>query len=193
MSAVEPLIPRKVWTRAEADLIPPGTLSLQLVNGELVDKTGKEPPHVYWTDEVRDWLMVQFGSQHVRTQDPIDVAPEDNPTNEPEPDVAVTTVSRRQTKGANPRPDQLRLVVEVSDRTYRMDTQVKAGLYARAGIPEYWVIDVRIPDRPCLVLYREPESSGYRQMTKHEYPNRITVLDGLTICLENLTTSEPRT
>jgi Uma2 family endonuclease len=147
MSATESIvIPRKIWTRIEVDRLLLNGLSLELVNGELLDRMGKKPPHVYWKTILGGWLREMFGDEYVRSEDPIDVAPEDNPTSEPEPDLIVTYQSIHVTHGINPKPADLRLVVEVSDATYEYDTNIKAQLYARAGICEFWVLDVREVD-----------------------------------------------
>lgn len=185
MSAVE--IPRKIWTREDLEHIDPVLAeSLELVNGELIDRMGKRPPHMYWTEEIRDWLIGQFGGAYVRSEQSIDVRPQDNPTNEPEPDVAVTRVSRRQSRGANPKPEELRLVVEVSDRTFRYDTTVKAELYARAEIREYWVVDVRVEDSPRLLIYREPRDGRYREELSFGHDERVAVLGDRQLCLRDL-------
>ena len=75
MSGAQPLIPRKVWTRAEVDRLSFDGLSLELVNGDLIDRTGKRPPHIYWKAVLRKWLISQFGDDYVRTEDPVNVAP----------------------------------------------------------------------------------------------------------------------
>ena len=80
--------------------------------------------------------MNVFGGDFVQSEDPIDVAPEDMPTNEPEPDLIATTKSVREFT-TNPKPDEIRLVVEISDTTVKYDRTVKASLYARAGIQEH--------------------------------------------------------
>ena len=59
---------------------------LELVHGELISKIGKKRPHVNALVAVQAWLVRTFGEQFVNPEAPIDVAPEDNPTNEPEPD-----------------------------------------------------------------------------------------------------------
>jgi hypothetical protein len=64
---------------------------------------------------VQAWLVRTFGEQFVNPEAPIDVAPEDNPTNEPEPDLVVLAKPSREFRNANPRPADLRLVVEISD------------------------------------------------------------------------------
>src|SRR5205085_776518 len=60
---------------------------------------------------------------------------------------------------SNPCPLDLRLVVEVSDTTLGFDLTTKARLYARAGIAEYWVLD--IPGRR-MVVHRDPQQAQYR-------------------------------
>lgn len=184
MSAAD--IPRKIWTRVEADLLPSDTLSLELVNGELIDRMGKKPPHVYWKSILLEWLVANFGFGHVRSEDPIDVAPEDNPTSEPEPDLIVTYRSMKETRGANPSPEDLRLVVEVSDRTYNYDKTVKAALYARAGITEYWILDIRTANAPRLLVHLGPREGRYHSLTTYNYESSIEVLNGLRLRLSSL-------
>ena len=88
--------PRKRWTRAQcATLEASGLLdqeSLELVEGELISKMGKKRPHVNSFTLLQGWLVQVFGLRLVNAEAPIDVAPEDNPTNEPIP--ASTSTSR---------------------------------------------------------------------------------------------------
>ena len=85
--------PRKHWTRSEYDeLSSSGSLNglrLELIEGELIDKMGKKRPHVNSLTLLHGWLDGAFGVRLVNSAAPIDVAPEDNPTNEPEPDLIV--------------------------------------------------------------------------------------------------------
>ena len=153
--------PRKLWTRPEYDeLTSTGALDqqrLELVEGELIDKMGKKRPHANSMTRLRHWLEGVFGFLFVNTEVSIDVAPEDNPTNEPEPDIIV--FKRADTEfTANPRPDDLHLVVEISDTTLGFDLTTKAGLYARAGIVEYWVLDIA---GRRMIVHREPQSGRY--------------------------------
>ena len=86
----EPL-PHKTWTREELALIEStGVLEgthYELIEGELIDKTGKKFPHVFGTFAVARAVRAIFGEDFVLTEAPIDVAPTDNPRNEPEPDI----------------------------------------------------------------------------------------------------------
>jgi Uma2 family endonuclease len=153
---------RKRWTRAEyAALDDIGLLNqqrLELVDGELISKMGKKRPHVNALTFVQEWLIEVFGRGVVNTEAPIDVAPEDNPTNEPQPDIIVLKRPSREFKKANPQPTDLHLVVEISETTLGFDLTKKTTLYARAGVAEYWVLDVAARR---LVVHREPMEGRY--------------------------------
>lgn len=77
---------------------------------------------------------------------------------EPEPDLAVVAVGdyRRE------HPTQALLVIEVSRSSLRKDLGVKAELYAEAGVPEYWVIDLAAA---VVHVHRQPTPNGYREVT----------------------------
>lgn len=86
------------------------------------------------------WWLGVYGALFVPHGPSIDVHPEDNPTNDPAPDVAVLRRSIRELSSI-PGPEDLLFVAEVSSTTLSFDLTVKAGLYARAGIAEYWVVE----------------------------------------------------
>ena len=158
--------PRKVWTRAECEALEErGLLTgqhLELIEGELINKMGKKLPHVSAVTLLKAWLVGVFGIPFVIQEAPVDVAPEDNPTNEPEPDIIVL---KREVRSFAPdehfQPDDLHLVVEVADSTLRFDRTVKARLYARAQIAEYWVVDVK---RQRLIVHRDPDEGAYHSI-----------------------------
>jgi Uma2 family endonuclease len=147
--------PRKRWTRSECSAIEAsGVLAqqrLELVEGELINKMGKNRPHTITLTAVRVVLELMFGGQHVDTETTVDVAPEDNPTSEPQPDLVVLQKPSQEYRKGNPQPADLRLVVEISDSTLGFDLTAKARLYARAGIVEYWVFDI---EARSLVVHR---------------------------------------
>jgi Uma2 family endonuclease len=130
----------------------------------LLNKLGKNWPHLAAVTLLRNWLAGVFGVTFVVQEAPIDVAPEDNPTSEPEPDIIVLTrdLSVIPSTG-HPRPQDLSLVVEVADTTLHFDLTTfdlttRAALYARAGIVEYWVLDVT---GKRLIVHREPQRGVY--------------------------------
>lgn len=161
--APAPQVPRrKRWTREEcAPLEAAGMFEierLELVDGELISKMGKNRPHVNAGMVMLFWLVEVFGKQFVNVEAPIDVSPQDNPSNEPVPDLIVLSRDWSTIVSGNAQPKDVRLVVEISDSTLAFDLSVKAGLYARAGIAEYWVLDVT---GHRLICHRAPTAGRY--------------------------------
>jgi Uma2 family endonuclease len=154
--------PRKRWSRAECSTLEElgmfSQQSLELIDGELINKMGKKRPHVDTLTLLVGWLSGVFGVRFVNSETPIDVAPQDNPTNEPQPDAIVLKHSYSGFRSMTPQPHDLELVVEVSDTSLVFDLTTKAALYARAGIAEYWVLDIQ---GRRLVVHREPKAGQY--------------------------------
>jgi Uma2 family endonuclease len=169
-------VPRKKWTRAECEALASCGLwdqqKLELITGELITKMGKKRPHSNVFALLNVWLVGVFGSL-VNPETPIDVAPEDNPTNEPEPDFIVLNRPLSQFQAGNPKPEDLALVVEVADSTLRFDLSIKAALYARAEIREYWVADVA---GRRMIVHREPAGGIYRSVTAYSEEESLSPL-----------------
>jgi Uma2 family endonuclease len=159
----EILVPkRKRWTRAECRALEStglcDTRRLELIEGDLIEKMSKNRPHVNTMIFVREWLIGVFGLRHVTPEAPIDVAADDNPTSEPEPDLAVLAQPCTAYETSNPLPSDVRLVVEISNSTLGFDRNTKSRLYARAGIVEYWVVDVT---GRRIVVHCDPQDGVY--------------------------------
>ena len=76
---------------------------------------------------------------------------------EPQPDIVfIRGPLTRYTE--HPGPADVMFLVEVSDDSYHFDRDVKLDLYARAGVPEVWIVDLR---RDVIELFREPSAAGY--------------------------------
>jgi Uma2 family endonuclease len=76
---------------------------------------------------------------------------------EPEPDIAVVPGTPRVYKDAH--PSGALLVVEISDESLGYDRLRKGSLYSRAGVQEYWIVNLL---ESCLEVYRDAGSDGYR-------------------------------
>jgi Uma2 family endonuclease len=168
--------PHKLWTRAECEAMErAGLLELgryELIAGELVLKMGKNRAHMVTVMLMVAWLHRVYGPMFVMQEPSIDVHPEDNPTSDPEPDVVVLRCSGQELP-AKPRPDDLRFVAEVSNTTLSFDMKVKAGLYARAGIAEYWVVDV---EGRRVIVHRRPEDGVYRDVAAYGAGESVATL-----------------
>lgn len=160
----EPAPNRIRWTRSQCDAIRDAEIltgRYELIDGEIIGKMGQKPPQSVGVVLLAAHLSAQFGVLRVRAQSTIDVGDADPTHNEPEPDVAVTRDPVTAYSDRHPGPADLLLVAEVSESTLRFDRGVKAALYARAGIPEYWVMD--LGGRQAFV-HRRPAPDGYAEI-----------------------------
>ena len=97
----------------------------------------------------------------MRSEKPVIVPGENGVFTEPEPDFAVTRETASSYFENNPGPQDVSLVVEVADSSLNFDLNTKALLYARVGIPEYWVMDI---NGRRLHRHRQPTHDGYRDI-----------------------------
>ncbi len=145
------------WTRAEySRLIDVGILDeddpIELLGGQLVVREPQHTPHATAVRLADEALRRAFGSGwDVRAGLPI--ALDDD--SEPEPDVCVVPGSPRDY--ANAHPTRPLLIVEVAMRSLALDRRIKASLYARAGIADYWIVN--LVDR-CVEVHRGPAADA---------------------------------
>ena len=91
-------------------------------------------------------------------------------TSEPQPDFAVLKPRADDYQSATPLPEDVLLLVEISETSLQYDRELKAPLYAAHAIPELWVVDVA---GKVLWVHREPEAGGYTRVEKTERPGKI--------------------
>jgi len=147
-----PLTVRR-WKRVEYErLVHLGAFDeddrIELIGGQLIVAEPKGSEHATAVGMASDALGVALPSGWiVRVQDPIALDDE----SEPEPDLAVVRGPRAQYRHTHPmRPA---LIIEVAESSLRFDRIEKGSLYARAGIVDYWVVN--LIDR-VVEVYREP-------------------------------------
>jgi len=110
---------------------------LELVEGEILQMSPQGSAHATAVSLVESALREAFGSDYlIRIQMPLAL----DPDSEPEPDIAVIIGSPRDYRNAH--PNIAELVVEVADTTIEYDRKRKAPLYAKAGIQEYWILNI---------------------------------------------------
>ncbi len=123
---------------------------IELIYGELREMPAPGPSHAELVDRLTIWSLDQVPREEVRVriQNPIGI-PQWNSA--PMPDVA--WVHQGNYSRRHPLPQETLLVIEVSDSTLDDDLDEMAKLYARAGIREYWVVDVR---DEAIVVHQGP-------------------------------------
>ncbi|MGH9947818.1 MAG: Uma2 family endonuclease [Pyrinomonadaceae bacterium] len=125
---------------------------VELIEGEIVQMSPMKSPHMVAIQLINEALRTVFGRGFVvLSQMPIRLSK----TNEPEPDV--TVVKGKIRDFVESLPNHAELVIEVSESTLRFDRGEKAGLYARYGIQDYWILNLK---GRCLEVHRHPVKSS---------------------------------
>lgn len=128
---------------------------VELIEGEIVEMTLIGSRHSGCIDSLTRTLVLHLGeSAWVRIQNPVTIGCH----SEPEPDVVVARARPGGYSDAHPGPEDVLLLIEVADTSVPFDRGIKLPLYARAGIPEFWLVDLT---RDAIEVYREPEGDGY--------------------------------
>lgn len=140
---------------------PPELHPLELIGGELHMMSPIGDRHA---DAVA--FLTRWSSAHADTsrmlvwvQNPLTIPVSESA---PQPDIAWVTLRRYADR--RPLPDEVSLLIEVADTSLEFDTTVKAGLYAAAGIADYWVVDLV---SRAVIVFREPRSGGYESRSTH--------------------------
>ena len=137
-------------------------LRVELVDGWIVDMSPPSPPHS--APIVRLTHLLDGGESFLRVQLPLHVADD----SVPQPDIALTGSEGDW----DHHPTTAQLVVEVAVSSHRLDRGRKAELYAAAGVPEYWVVDV---PGSAVEVHRDPRpAGGYGTVTVHRGGDELT-------------------
>ena len=153
-------IERRLWTVEEYHrLIETGCLGedehVELIHGEIVRMAPMGSRHMATVTDTGEWFTRRTdASVIVRVQGPITM-PDDS---EPEPDIAIVRARADRYRSGHPRPGDVLLIIEVADTSLAYDRGGKGRLYARAGIIEYWLVDL-IHSR--IEVYRNPSRGKY--------------------------------
>ncbi len=135
-------------------------LRTELIDGEIIEMPPIGHPHAGTVKLLANLLKETVGSAAVlAVQDPVWL----NDHSEPLPDIALLRPRSDYYRRGHPGPDDVLLLIEVADSSLRYDREVKIPRYARAGIPEVWLVDL---GGSALSIYRKPGASGYAQVSK---------------------------
>lgn len=136
---------------------------IELIAGEIVEMSPIGSQHAGHVARVQDAVSRAVARQAiVWVQNPVDL----DDYSEPEPDLTLLRPRDDFYASQHPRPADVLLVIEVSDSSARYDREVKLPLYAHAGIPEVWILDLAVADH--IDMYRQPTANGYRGALRAE-------------------------
>jgi Uma2 family endonuclease len=131
-----------------------------LIDGEIVEMVPIGSLHAAVVDTLISLLIRGLTREQaiVRTQNPIHL----DDSSEPQPDVTLVKPRRDFYRAAHPQAEDVLLLIEVSDSTLAFDRLVKLPLYAQAGIPEVWIVDLA---SGTIEVNRGPSAGGYASQT----------------------------
>lgn len=167
-------VPRHRLTRADYHRLgAAGILGeddrVELLDGQLVDMSPIGPRHALVVDALGQLLVTAVaGRAWVRVQNPIAL----DPRSEPQPDIAVI---RRPWQGypvSHPQPQDVFLVIEVSDTSVEIDRGAKLELYARAGVQEVWIVDLT---EDAVFVHRKPRGGSYEFVSRLAPPDVLDI------------------
>lgn len=181
--AIPPLPVRQFSVAEYHRMIDAGILTtddaVELLEGWIVPKMTRKPPHDVSIELIRGAIGPQLPpGWSLRSQSAITTA-----DSEPEPDLAVVRGEPRTYRLRHPGPADIGLLIEVGDATLGHDRREKGRVFARAGVPHYWIVNLV---DGWIEVYSEPEPSAvlpaYRSRTDYQPGDRVPlILDGQTV------------
>ena len=130
----------------ESGILPPGE-RVELIDGEIIRMAPIGPPHAGILNRLLNERLASScrGKAVLSAQHPIEI----DEYNEPQPDLSLLRWRDNYYIDRHPTPADVPLLIEISDNSLSYDRTVKRALYARAGVPRYWIVDVS-DDRSLL-------------------------------------------
>ena len=146
------------YRMAETGILPPDA-RVELLDGRIIDMSPIGPAHGGTVKRLsRIFNTKANGRWLVSTQDPVRL----DDHSEPEPDVALLKPAPDDYKRRHPLPDDVFLLVEISDTTLEYDREVKLPAYGQAGVAEVWIVNL---NEAAIEVYRDPHFTGYGSRT----------------------------
>ena len=186
---------RRPFTNAEyhalawAEILAPDE-RVQLIAGDIIVMSPVGNRHaacVALIDDAFTPLRLVPARVCIRVQSPL-VMPDNS---EPEPDAMLLAWREDRCTFRAPRPEDVLLLVEVSDSTLEYDRDVKMSLYAAAGVPEAWLVNLR---EDWLESHTQPTADGYRATRRYALGDTIApqAFPDLAIPVERIIPPRPQ-
>lgn len=166
------LIRRKLTVADYHTMIKVGILHederVELIRGEMICMSPKGSKHAGYSTRLKKALRFLEERFILRFQDPILL----NGESEPEPDIAVVYPKADDYVSAHPVPGEVLLLIEIADSSLWYDRSIKVPLYASAGIPEFWIVNVQGEE---IEVYQNLMDDQYEQMHVYTSGDLISI------------------
>lgn len=150
---------------------------VELIDGAIYKVSPSNPPHAAIVNKLARMLILGIREElNVRVQSPNVVGSH----SQPEPDVVVADARSDDYMTAHPTAEDTIVAIEVSDTTYRFDRNKKVPMYARAGVPTVWIVDV---NRRQIEIFTDSEGDSYRTVAVAK-PGDSLVVPGTDVTLD---------
>lgn len=147
-----------------------GSDRFELINGEIITMSPIGRKHAACINRLSKLLEKKLGDRViVSVQNSILLAN----NSQPQPDIAVLKYRDDFYEDALPTPTDIFLIIEVADSSLEYDRDVKAPLYAAAGIPEMWLFNV---NTKTITGFSQPSELGYKQIYRYNQGDRLSIL-----------------
>ncbi len=141
----------------------------ELIEGEIIEMSAIGTKHAICVSNLAELLTVQtIQIAHVRHQNPIHLSDR----SEPQPDIALVKRPSSRYADCHPQPEDIFLLIEVSDSTLKYDREVKLPLYAKAGIAEVWIVNI---DEQVFEVYSSPNQDQYEQVKIYDKGEVVSI------------------
>ena len=143
---------------------------VELILGEIFHMSPIGSKHQATIDRLNLFFIQTFSKEAIiRPQGPVQLGKH----SEPEPDLLLLKLVEDFYAAQHPQAKDVLLLIEVSDSSAAFDREVKLPLYAQAGIPEYWIVDLNLHH---LEVYHTPEGNTYRSKTIFSVDDKVRCL-----------------
>jgi Uma2 family endonuclease len=156
---------------------------IELIEGEIIEMSPIGDPHASIVDRLTMLMTRHLGSRCiVRVQGPVRFR---SLQSRPQPDLAVLRPRADYYAGGSPGAGEIHLLIEVMDTSVEYDRRRKTPLYARAGVPEVWLVDI---PADVVDVHRTPGERGYadvrtlrrgERLSPHAFPDVSLLVDDI--------------
>jgi Uma2 family endonuclease len=165
-------VQRKMFTTGEYHrMIEAGILGeddrIELIKGEIIHMAAAiGSQHAACVNRLTQLFVENFaGKAIIHVQNPVSIGKH----SEPEPDIALLKFREDFYAETHPEPEDVLLIVEIADTSLEYDRETKLPLYAKAGIREAWIVNLK---EGCLEVYTNPSGQGYNSLKKYRKGER---------------------
>jgi len=156
---------------------------LELIRGEIIEMSPIGPRHAGSVRRfIRNFSARLSSYAIVDAQNPVEMREQES---EPQPDITLLRLQDDLYSTATPTPGDTLLVVEVADSSLSFDRKVKMHLYAEAGIPESWLVDL---NSETLFVFRRPSPEGYQDVRAYRRGESVApeAFPGVSFAIEEI-------